>query len=291
MQNIGLVYALLAYFLWGLLPIFWVELKGVDSLQVVMHRMVWSCVLALIFIVLKGQLKECLSVIKKNTIIPLFFSSVLISLNWATFIWAMQNEKISEASMGYFIAPLLSLFLGAFLFKERVRKVQLFSVSLVFFAVLYLIFIYGQPPYLALILAGTFTGYGAIKKTIKVSAVQGMAIETAFMFFPAVIYLVYVDFHHVGVFGANGYTDILLLLAGLFTLLPLLLFSAAAKRLSLTVLGMTQYLGPSIQLLIAVMIYNEPFSRDEYITFGLIWCALIIYSVDQYLSRKKSNIM
>lgn len=288
MKNIGLFYALLAYFLWGLFPIFWIQLSQVDSLQVVMHRMVWSCLLAVAFIVFTRQWRECLAIIKqKNTFVRLFLSSLLISVNWATFIWATQNGKITEASMGYFIAPLLSLFLGVLLFKERVSKAQLLSVVLVAVAVLYLVFVYGQPPYLALILAASFSCYGAIKKSITIPAIQGMGIETAFMLIPASVYLVYIEVEGTGVFGHHAYTDSLLVLGGVFTLTPLLLFSAAAKKLSLTTLGMTQFLGPSIQLVVAVFLYDEPFSVEQIISFGLIWCALVIYSYDQYFSRPK----
>lgn len=289
MKNIGLFYALLAYFLWGLFPVFWIQLNQIDSLQVVMHRMVWSCLLAVSFIVFTQQWRECLAIIKqKYTFIRLFLSSMLISVNWAAFIWATQNGKITEASMGYFIAPLLSLFLGVLLFKERVSRAQLLSVVLVAIAVLYLIFAYGQPPYLALTLAASFSCYGAIKKSITIPAIQGMGIETAFMLIPASIYLIYIEIGGRGVFGHNTYTDSLLILGGVFTLIPLLLFSASAKKLSLTTLGMIQFLGPSIQLVVAVFLYKEPFFTEQIISFGLIWCALVIYSYDQYFYQPKS---
>lgn len=288
MKNIGFFYALSAYFLWGLFPIFWIQLNQIDSLQVVMHRMVWSCLLAVTFIAFTQQWRESLAIIKqKNTFIRLFLSSILISVNWATFIWATQNGKITEASMGYFIAPLLSLFLGVLLFKEHVSRAQLLSVALVAIAVLYLVFIYGQPPYSALMLAASFSCYGAIKKSITIPAIQGMGIETAFMLIPASIYLIYIEIGGTGVFGHNTYTDSLLVLGGVFTLIPLLLFSAAAKKLNLTTLGMTQFLGPSIQLVVAVFLYDEPFSVEQIVSFGLIWCALVIYAYDQYFAQPK----
>jgi len=188
--------------------------------------------------------------------------------------------------MGYFINPLISVMLGVLLFGDKLRRGQLVPLSIMLVSVLYLVIEQGELPWVALFLAFTFAFYSAIKKTVKLPAIQGMAIETGVFFLPAIGYLLLIGAQGQGSFGEETNISLLLSMAGFFTIVPLLLFAAAAKRSSMTVLGMTQYIGPSLQLLIGVFIYNEAFGQTQLIAFCLIWVALILFSVDQIKYQK-----
>jgi len=202
------------------------------------------------------------------------------------FIWAVTNEHMVQISMGYFINPLISVMLGVLLFGDKLRRGQLIPLSMMLVGVLYLVLKQGELPWVALFLAFTFAFYSAIKKTVTLPAIQGMAIETGVFFLPALAYLSLIGFQGQGAFGSEVKISVLLSMAGFFTIVPLLLFAAAAKRSSMTVLGMTQYIGPSLQLLIGVFIYNETFGQTQLVAFCLIWFALILFSLDQIKHQK-----
>ena len=205
------------------------------------------------------------------------------------FIWAVTNEHMVQISMGYFINPLISVMLGVLLFGDKLRRGQLIPLSIMFIGVAYLVIKQGELPWIALFLAFTFAFYSAIKKTVKLPAIQGMAIETGIFFLPALAYLSIIGVQGQGSFGEAINISVLLSMAGFFTIVPLLLFAAAAKRSSMTVLGMTQYIGPSLQLLIGVFIYNEAFGQTQLIAFCLIWFALFLFSIDQIKHHKNKR--
>lgn len=278
----GLLYAIGAYTCWGFFPIFWKQIDQVDAVEILMHRMVWSFVfvIALVFLIRQGStLRSLLN--QPKFLLRIGAASLLMTINWGVFIWAVNEGRIIEASMGYFINPLITVLLGVIFLKERLRGGQLLAILIMTSSVLYSVLMYGQLPWIALSLALTFAFYSLIKKTIEVSAVHGLALETALMFVPALVYLLYLSSQGQGEFGASYRTDGFLILSGLLTLVPLLLFASAARRVSMTVLGMTQYIGPTLQLLIGVVLYNEAFAGHQMISFSLIWLALLIYSLDQ----------
>ena len=289
-DNKGLIYAICAYTFWGVIPIFWKQLDHVSPLEIVMHRMVWSCLLVVGYIVVVGEWRAFRALFRDKTLLlRIGAASVLVSVNWGIFIWAVNDGHIVETSLGYFINPLISVLFGVLFFAERLRATQVIAIGLAACGVLFLIFGYGHVPIVALSLAITFALYGVVKKSVSIPATHGLALETSLMFGPAAIYLIYLHANDGGVFATDALTSATLLLAGLFTLVPLLLFAAAAKRISMTALGMTQYVGPFLQLLIGVMMYHEPFGSDRFVAFSFVWVALVIYSIDQLNHRRKAR--
>lgn len=281
-NNLGLIYAFAAYTWWGFIPIFWKQLGHIDSVEIVMHRMVWACVLVTLLIVISRQWREFKPLLSQAKLVfKLFIASVLVSINWAVFIWAVNTGHLVETSLGYFMNPLISVALGVVIFGEALRRGQLVALSIAAISVIYLVLSYGVFPWISLVLAVTFALYGAVKKSVSVPATHGLAIETMCLLIPAAVYLLYIESRGSGQFLALPSNTWLLVLGGLFTLVPLVLFAAAAKRISMTALGMTQYIGPSLQLLIGVFMYGESFGSQKMIAFGLIWLALGIYSMDQ----------
>ncbi|NNC99722.1 MAG: EamA family transporter RarD [Gammaproteobacteria bacterium] len=292
MKNQGIIYALLAYLLWGLAPIYWRLLDHVPSAEIVAHRMVWSSIFAVLTIVLMSKWREFADVLKRWKLLSrLLVASVLISVNWGIYIWAVNSGHIVESSMGYFINPLINVLFGVALFKEQLRPNQWLAIALAACGVAYLILAHGDVPYIALALALTFSSYGAVKKTIRLPAAQGMAIETGLAAVPALGFLVYLSFQGQLDFGHKVGTDSLLILGGAVTLAPLLFFSAAAQKISMTALGMTQYLGPSLQLIIGVWMFNEPFGSERQISFGLIWLGLFFYTLDQIRNHRRRKAL
>lgn len=288
MKNIGIVYALLAYLIWGLAPLFWRLIDNVPSGEIVAHRMLWSAILVLILIVCMRQWRQFSLLLKqRKTMFWLFFASILISVNWGIYIWAINNGHIVEASMGYFINPLFNVLLGVMIFHEKLRINQLMAIAFAVIGVAYLMFVHGDIPYVALSLAFSFALYGAMKKSIMVPATHGLAIETGLVALPALGYLLYLESAKNLSFGQFTMDDLILILGGAFTLAPLLLFAAAARRISMTALGMTQYLGPSLQLIIGVFVFNEPFGSERQIAFGFIWFGILLYTIDQLNNRRQ----
>ncbi|MDA7737836.1 EamA family transporter RarD [bacterium] len=279
--NLGLSYAIGAYFIWGLVPLFWKQLAYVNSIELVVHRMLWSFVFVAAYVLLRQDWKVLFGYFKDKVLIRrLAAASILFSANAAIFIWAVNSGHLIETSMGYFINPLFNVTLGVIIFGERLRPLQLLAISSAAAGVLYYVFAFGAVPIIALSLALTFSVYGAFKKSISIPAVHGMAIETSFVLIPCLMYLGFLEWQGVGVFGNDLKTDVMLALGGFITLMPLLLFASAAKIISMTALGITQYIGPSLQLLIGVFIYNEFFGQPQQIAFVGIWIGVLIYTID-----------
>ena len=289
-QNQGLAYALSAFVFWGIVPIFWKQLGDISSFEIIAHRMIWSCLIVLAVLAFTGKLTVFTALFSQPKIIlRSALAGSLILSNWFMFIWAVTNEHIVQISMGYFINPLISVMIGVVVFRERLRRGQIVPLSIIVVAVAYQVISQGQMPWIALFLAFTFAFYSAVKKTVELPAVQGMALETLFFVLPALVYLLMLEHQGEGSFGTQLNISFMLSMAGFFTIVPLLLFAAAAKRATMTVLGMTQYVGPSLQLIIGVVLYKESFGQAQLITFCLIWLALIIYSVDQVTHYKNNR--
>ena len=289
MKNyLGLICAFSAYLWWGVIPIFWRQLAHVPSAEIVAHRMVWACAIVVVLIVLSRQWRTFISVFRdRETLLRLFAASMFVTANWAIFIWAVNNERIVETSLGYFINPLISVLFGLIFFGESLRRGQTAALLIAACGVGVMVLSTGGLPMVSLSLAITFALYSVMKKKVSLPATHGLGVETLFTLLPAAAYLLYLGELKQGAFAASWSDSVLLILGGLFTLIPLLLFASAAKRMSMTALGMTQYIGPTCQLVIAVMIYREPFGQSTQIAFGFIWLALIVYSLDQLSAQRQ----
>jgi chloramphenicol-sensitive protein RarD len=276
-----------AYTLWGFFPIYWKGLQGVPALQLLGHRIVWSFLLLLAVILVSRQWDHFRSQLSAQTMRIYLVAAILIGVNWLTYVWAVNEGFIVETSLGYFINPLLSVLMGVIFLRERLRGVQWVPIALAAIGVVYLTLTYGRLPWIALLLAFTFGFYGLTKKLAPLGSVFGLTLETGILFLPALLYLGWVQVETTAAFLHTGATaDILLIGAGLVTTVPLLMFASAAKQIPLTMIGILQYLAPTIQFLIGVFVYREPFDASRLIGFGLVWLALLIFWVENILAKR-----
>lgn len=287
-MNKGILNGIAAYALWGFFPIYWKLLQQVPALQVIGHRIGWSFVLLIIFILLSKQWKEFRSAALTFKTVGIYsIAAVLLSVNWLVYVWGVNAGFIVETSLGYFINPLLSVLLGVVFLRERLRPAQWIPVALAAAGVIYLTLAYGRLPWIALSLAFTFGFYGFVKKLAPLGSLYGLTLETGIVFPVALIYLVVVEFSRAGAFLHEGaLIDLLLIGAGLVTTIPLLMFASAARQIPLTVVGILQYIAPTLQFSIGVLIYHEPFDQSRLIGFGLVWLALIIFWLESYLANR-----
>lgn len=280
-MNPGFLYALSAYAMWGLFPIYFKWLQDVPAPQVISHRIIWSFAFLLGFIVCAGQWQRLKVSLNVRVVLPYLAAGVLLSVNWLIYVWAVNANFIVETSLGYFINPLVSIVLGRIFLGERLRPWQLLPVAMASVGVVYLTWAYGSLPWIALTLAATFGCYGLIKKIARLGSLHGLALETGFVFMPALVYLALMEQSGSGHFGHAGAASAMMLVgSGLVTIVPLLLFASAASRISLTMVGIMQYIAPTLQFLIGVFVYHEPFSRDLLIGFSLVWMALVFFTAE-----------
>lgn len=276
----GLLAALAAYLIWGLFPIYWKLLSHVPALQTMAHRTVWCAAFVALFLLLRRDF-GWIAQLSRRTVAMLGASALLIACNWWLYIWAVNHGHIVETSLGYFINPLVSVLLGVTVLRERLRPLQWLAVALAAAGVLYLTVQAGRLPWIALAIAASFGGYGLWRKLTPVAAVHGLAFESALLFLPALGVLLWSEHAGGGVFGHGGLrTDLLLVLGGAVTAVPLVWFAYAARRIPLSLIGLLQYLVPTLQLLCGVWLFQEPFTRVHWIGFGLIWLALAIYAAE-----------
>jgi chloramphenicol-sensitive protein RarD len=288
-QKNGTILAITAYIFWGLIPIFFKTLDAAGPGEILAHRILWSFLLLGLLLKALGKTDDFFSTLKElSRLAPLMLSSLLISINWLVFIWAINSERILETSLGYYINPLVSVFLATMVLKEKLSRLQLVAITIAALGVLNQLFVFGQVPWVALTLAFSFGGYGLIRKKISVDPFVGLTVET-FMLLPiAAGYLLMLQSSGESVFLQKDLTlDMLLIFSGAVTAFPLIVFAAAAKRLTLTALGLFQYIAPSVSFLLAVLLYGESFGLPELITFALIWTALAIFCIDSLRSRNK----
>jgi chloramphenicol-sensitive protein RarD len=285
----GVFYALGAYLMWGIAPVYFKSLHGVSAFEILSHRIVWSFILLAVLLYAGKQFPAVRQIMKsKQKLTYLAITALLIALNWTIFIWAINSNHMLDASLGYYINPLLNVLLGMLFLGETLRKRQWFAVVLATIGVLIQLIVFGSIPIVAITLATTFGFYGLLRKKIAVSALVGLFIETFALFPIAALYLVFFADSATSHFSQNPIAlNFLLVMAGVVTTLPLLCFAGAATRLKLTTLGFFQYIGPSIMFLLAVLAYDESFTSDKAITFAFIWCALLIFSVDGLRHRKR----
>ena len=288
MDKKGILYGLGAYGLWGLFPIYWKLLHGISALQLIGHRIGWSFILLIAVVFVTRQWRDFRSTaLTSRTLWIYSIAGILLSLNWLTYVWAVNAGFIVETSLGYFINPLLSMLMGVIFLREKLRFAQWIPVALAAIGVGYLTYIYGRPPWIALALAFSFGTYGLVKKIAPLGSLYGLTLETGILFLPALIYLVIVEANGTGAFmHTSPQADLLMIGAGVVTTIPLLMFASAAQRVPLTMIGVLQYIAPTIQFLIGVLIYKEPFDQNHLVGFSVIWVALIIFWVENYLAHR-----
>ncbi len=268
-----------AYALWGLLTLYWPLLGPAGAVEILAHRLVWALVVVAVALAIRGRWAWLRSLLHQpRALVALAAAGVAISINWGMFIWAVTHQHVVEASLGYYINPLVSVLLGVLVLRERLDGMRWAAVGLAAAGVLWLTVDYGSPPWISLTLALSFGSYGLLKKLATVSSLESMAVETAVVFVPALAYLVWLG--PSGAFGSVGLgTDLLLVSTGLATALPLLLFGMAAARIPLSTVGLLQYITPTLQLLIGVVLFGEPLDSRQLVGFVLVWAALIVLSV------------
>ncbi|WP_267245011.1 EamA family transporter RarD [Streptomyces sp. PR69] len=290
-QRAGLLYGIGAYGMWGLVPLFWPLLKPSGALEILAHRMVWSLVfvaLALLALRRWGWARELIHAPRKLGLLTL--AATVITVNWGVYIWAVNSGQVVEASLGYFINPLVTIAMGVLLLKERLRPAQWAAVAIGFAAVLVLAVGYGRPPWISLVLAFSFACYGLIKKRVNIGGLESLAAETAVQFLPALGFLLWLGADGSLSFGAHGAVHASLLAAtGLVTALPLVCFGAAAIRVPLSTLGLLQYLAPVFQFLLGVWYFHEAMPPERWAGFALVWLALTVLTWDALRTARRNR--
>jgi chloramphenicol-sensitive protein RarD len=288
----GLLYGFLAYFVWGFFPIYFKALHDIPPLEVVAHRIVWSALFLLVLVKVSGAWKEVRAAFgSRMVLLTLVGSTGLITVNWLVFIYAVEQGQVLQSSLGYFMTPLVNVLLGMIFLRERLRPLQLASLLLAIAGVALMTLRVGSVPWISLVLAATFGLYGLLRKTVRVESLAGLLVETLLTGPLALAYLVWLSMHGVGAFpSAVDQGALLLPLIGVMTATPLLLFAFAARRLRLATIGFLQYLTPSIQFVLAVLLYHEPFTRTHLLTFLLIWSGLALYTTDAARSYRSTAL-
>ena len=288
-MNKGILAGIGAYTLWGLFPIYWRLLEQDPAIEILAHRMVWSLVFVAAILTLQKEwrwLGEALR--NRRTVVIYIIAAILLSVNWYTYIWAVNAGYVVEASLGYFINPLVNFLFGVIFLGEKLRLGQVAAVIMAGVGVVYLTVSYGALPWISLVLAVTFGLYGLIKKTAPLESMHGFSLETLVLFLPALGYLLYRNATGVGAFGhQEWFITLLLVLAGPVTSIPLLLFGYSARKIPLSMLGFIQYITPTLQFLLGVFVYFEPFPLARLVGFCIIWLALLVYSLESiFFSRR-----
>lgn len=287
----GIFYALCAFTLWAVTPIYFKEMSFVPPIEILAHRVIWSCIIVCVLIAILRYSDALKTVLRSpKVLLAMCVSTLLIGLNWGTFIWAVQHDQMLSASLGYYINPLISILLGVIFFKERLDRIRKIAVFLCFCAVAFEVIKFGSLPWVALSLSLTFGFYGLIRKKIAVDSFTGMAIETGLLMPLAFTYLVLFPSPTSNVFTNTSNINWLLFAAGPITMIPLMCFAAAANRVGMVTLGFFQYIGPTGMFFLAVFLYNEPLSSDKLITFILIWSALVILIFDSIRTLRRQKI-
>lgn len=285
-KSVGVLFGVSAYLWWGLVPIYFKAVASVPAWEVLAHRIVWSLFLLLGLLLVQQQWSAFRSIWRSGrTLATLCVTTVLIAANWLIFIWAVATNQVVDASLGYFINPLVNVALGMVFLGERIEKWKGVSVALALAGVAWLTFLHGKLPWLSLALAFTFGVYGLLRKTVPVGALPGLAMETGLLTPLAGLYLIVAGFQDQAVFGSSWGMSVLLAMSGVVTAVPLLWFAGAARRLQLSTLGFLQYLSPTLQFLLAVMVFRESFQPAKAAGFVFIWAGLILYAVNATKAR------
>ncbi len=288
-QSRGILFGIGCYSLWGLFPLYFRAIDDASAIEILAHRVVWSLAfVALVLLILRrwswiGRLRQA-----PGKVALLSLAAGVIAINWGVYIWAVNSGNVVEASLGYFINPLVTVMLGVVLLRERLRPGQWAAVGLGLVAVVVLTFDYGRLPWIALVLAGSFGTYGLIKKTVGLPGVESLAVETAVLFVPFLVYLFVLGGSGELAFASgDAALTVGLIAAGPITAIPLILFGAAAIRVPLSTMGLLQYITPVIQFLLGITVFGEEMPPSRWIGFGLVWLALAVLTVEGYRSRRR----
>ena len=286
----GIAYGVGAYVIWGLLPIYWRWLDRASAFEILAHRAIWSLLFCFIFLAYQKQLRTTIALLKiPRTFSLLALTSLLLSANWAIYIWSVSVDRVVEAALGYYITPLVAVTFGVLVLKEKLRKLQIVSVSLAAIGVVILTVAYGHIPLIALGLAVSWGSYSLIKKQLNAGALETLSVETLVAFIPNFAFLSYLINKNEAQFGQDVGFSLALFSAGLFTVIPLLMFNAATTRLPLTVTGLLQYITPSIMFLVGIVIFHEPLPVAKIVGFIFIWIALTFLGTDLVKSGRSIN--
>jgi chloramphenicol-sensitive protein RarD len=289
-RSLGLLFGVSAYTLWGLFPIYWPLLEPANPLEIVSHRAVWTLVFCFIILALTKTLKSTLSLLKRPKIVAgLFLSSILISINWIIYIYAANNEHVVEASLGYYINPIVVIATGVIVLKEKMRPLQWLAVGIATIGVGVLTIDYGRLPWIALGLALSWGSYGLVKKQLGLGALEGLSIETLLSSGAYLGYLIWLGNSGEGQFSHSLKLTLLLIGGGAVTAIPLLLFNGSTNRLPLTLIGLLQYITPTIQFCIGVWYYHEDMPAARWAGFLIIWVALMSLAIDLVRSGRSSR--
>lgn len=291
-MNRGIVSGLGAYLIWGFIPIYFKLLHSVPAVEIMFHRVVWSLILLMGLITIRQQWTPLQQALRQPRLLGIYgLSALLLAANWWVYIYGVNTGQVVETSLGYFINPLLSVALGVIFLNERPRPLQWLPVGLATLGVLYLTIQYGRLPWIALSLSFSFGFYGLIKKVAPLGSLHGLTLETLLLSLPALGYLLMLEFTGQGVFLHTSWVNnLLLILVGVVTAVPLLLYGQAARSIPLWMLGLLQYLAPTCQFLVGVLLYREPFTTDQMIGFGIIWLALVIFSGESLLNWRRTQV-
>ncbi len=286
-KSAGMIAAIAAYVLWGLLPVYWKLLEAVPAPEILCHRMVWSLVFTFFLVISLGKWRGFLARFKdRKTVLRVTLSGTLLAVNWLIYIWAVNNGHIIETSLGYYINPLVAVVLAVVVLGEKLRLGQCVALLSAVAGVIYLTVSYGQFPWIALSLAFSFAIYGLLHKTTSIPALEGLGMETVPLFLVAFGYLIYLDQNVGSSFIHDGLSvSLLLVLTGAATSIPLLLFGFAAKNIPFSTLGLLQYIAPTIGVLLGVFVYGEDFSQERMFGFSLVWFGLAIYLCEGWFKR------
>lgn len=287
----GILLVISAYVFWGLMPIYWKSIKSIPSIEILGHRIVWSVVFLMAIQIIRNRWDWIRTKLKDSkTRLTFIGTACVIGFNWFLYVWAVNSGYIVEASLGYFINPLISVFLGVLILRERLRPIQWLAIIIAAVGVLYMTFAYGAFPWIALVLAFCFGIYGLMRKIGSLGALDGLTFETGVLFLPSLLYLILLESKGMGTFAhASLQTTVLLSVAGIATALPLLLFTSSVRQIPLSVAGILQYILPTMLFILGVFVYKEPFSTTRLIGFIFIWIAIILFSADGFeIQRRKS---
>lgn len=288
--KIGLTLGISAYLTWGLFPLYWPLLEPAKSVEIVAHRAVWTFLFCIALLMYTGKLGTTFALLKNRHIVTrLLLSTVLISINWLVYIWGVNSGHVVECALGYYINPLIIIAFGVFLLNEKMRKLQWISVGIASTGVIVLAIDYGRPPWIALALATSWGGYGVVKKQLGLGALEGLAIETTLCLVPYGGYLLWLGHKGTGQFGHHLGLTVLLIMAGVVTAIPLLMFNGSTNRLKFTIIGLLQYITPSVQFIIGVSVRHEHMTTGRWIGFFIVWIALVALGYDLVTSGSSSD--
>lgn len=286
-NRLGVAYGVGAYVIWGSLPIYWRWLEQATAFEILANRGIWSLVVCVIFLAFQRQLRSTFTLMRNSkTFFSLALSSFLLTLNWGIYIWAVSVDRVVEASLGYYMTPLVVVFFGVFVLKEKLRITQKLSLGLAAIGVAILTFAFGQLPLVAFGLALSWGTYSLIKKRLDAGSLETLSVEMLFALIPSGIYMFYLMSNNQAEFGSELWFSLIIMTTGLVTIVPLLMFNSAATTLPLTLLGLLGYINPTIMFLIGFIVFHEPLTFSKIFGFVFIWGALILLGIDMYRSGR-----